>query len=180
MNASIGTHDNAIASASAASVQRLSAVTTVWCMVFALVHLYWAAGGEAGTLDGVAASTRPVVRARSGTRSVASAPPGVSNRVNRRARMVPGRGAGSALIFKLPYALPPIGNSAWVAWRCQELLMVATAFWTTSCAVVAGRPMSFTRSSLVVKNSPRARPASASARAAATSAGSPALVRTAV
>ena len=70
-----------------------------------------------------------------------------------------------------------LGGGALVAWRCQELLMVAAAFWTASCAVVAGRPMSFTRSSLAVKNSPRARPASASARAAASSAGSPAAVR---
>ena len=61
--------------------------------------------------------------------------------------------------------------------RCHGLLMVAAAFWTASCAVVAGRPMSFTRSSLAVNNSPRARPASASATAAAISGGSPAAVR---
>jgi hypothetical protein len=70
-----------------------------------------------------------------------------------------------------------LGGGASVAWRCQELPMVAAAFWTASCAVVAGRPMSFTRSSLAVNSSPRARPASASATAAAVFGGSPAAVR---
>ena len=70
-----------------------------------------------------------------------------------------------------------LGGGSWVAWRCHELLMVAAALWTASWAVVAGRPISFTRSSLAVNNSPRARPASASATEAAISGGSPAAVR---
>ena len=56
MNTSVAAHDTATPKASAGSVQRLSAVTTVWCMAFALVHFYWAAGGEAGTRDGAASS----------------------------------------------------------------------------------------------------------------------------